>query len=168
MFFFGAVGGALTGKDDIFYVMMAQGLVIPALIVLGANIWTTNDNTLYNAGLGLSNITKVQKRPLVVISGLTGTLASFWIYEYFVEWLTVLNAALPPIGTVIIIDYLFKRKEYKTANVPVVRIGNIVSIVVGSVFGLVFKIGIASMNAMALSAAICLIFEIRSKKLESS
>ena len=164
MFFFGAVGGALTGKDDIFYVMMAQGLVIPALIVLGANIWTTDDNTLYNAGLGLSNITKVQKRPLVVISGLTGTLASFWIYEYFVEWLTVLNAALPPIGTVIIIDYLFKRKEYKTANVPVVRIGNIVSIVAGSVFGLVFKIGIASMNAMALSAAICLIFEICSKK----
>ena len=39
MFAFGAVGGAFTGKDDIFYVMMAQGLTVPALIVLGANIW---------------------------------------------------------------------------------------------------------------------------------
>ena len=38
MFCFGAVGGAFTGKDDIFYVMIAQGLAIPALIVLGANI----------------------------------------------------------------------------------------------------------------------------------
>lgn len=38
---FGAVGGAFTGADDIFYVMIAQGLAIPALIVLGANIWTT-------------------------------------------------------------------------------------------------------------------------------
>ena len=36
MFAFGAVGGAFTGKDDIFYVMIAQGLAIPALIVLGA------------------------------------------------------------------------------------------------------------------------------------
>ena len=47
MFAFGAVGGAFTGKDDIFYVMIAQGLAIPALIVLGANIWTTNNNALY-------------------------------------------------------------------------------------------------------------------------
>ena len=44
MFSFGAVGGAFTGKDDIFYVMIAQGLAIPAIVVLGANIWTTNNN----------------------------------------------------------------------------------------------------------------------------
>lgn len=163
MFFFGAVGGALTGKDDIFYVMMAQGLVVPALLVLGANIWTTNDNTLYNAGLGLANITKVQKRPLVVISGITGTLASFWIYKYFVEWLTVLNAALPPIGTVIIVDYLMNKKTSNTGNVPAVRLGNIISVAAGSIFGLIFKYGIASLNAMAFSAAICLIFNFCAK-----
>ena len=45
MFAFGAVGGAFTGMDDIFYVMIAQGLTVPALIVLGANIWTTNDTS---------------------------------------------------------------------------------------------------------------------------
>ena len=36
MFCFGAIGGAFTGKDDIFYVMIAQGLAIPAIIVLGS------------------------------------------------------------------------------------------------------------------------------------
>ena len=35
---------SFTGKDDIFYVMIAQGLAVPAIIVLGANIWTTNNN----------------------------------------------------------------------------------------------------------------------------
>ena len=30
MFAFGAVGGAFTGKEDIFYVLIAQGLAIPA------------------------------------------------------------------------------------------------------------------------------------------
>lgn len=33
MFCFGAIGGAFTGADDIFYVMIAQGLAIPAIIV---------------------------------------------------------------------------------------------------------------------------------------
>lgn len=36
MFCFGAIGGAFTGADDIFYVMIAQGLAIPAIIVLGS------------------------------------------------------------------------------------------------------------------------------------
>lgn len=80
MFAFGAVGGAFTGKDDIFYVMMAQGLLIPALIVLGANIWTTNDNALYSGGLGLSNITGFRKKPMVIAAGVVGTLFSVWIY----------------------------------------------------------------------------------------
>ena len=62
MFCFGAVGGAYTGKDDIFYVMIAQGLAIPALIVLGANIWTTNNNALYTGGLAISNISKVRMK----------------------------------------------------------------------------------------------------------
>lgn len=76
MFAFGAVGDAFTGRDDIFYVMIAQGLAIPAILVIGANIWTTNDNALYTSGLGLSNITKIHKRPLVLIAGAIGTVAS--------------------------------------------------------------------------------------------
>ena len=62
MFCFGAVGGAFTGKDDIFYVMIAQGLAIPALIVLGANIWTTNNNALYTGGLAISNVSGVRMK----------------------------------------------------------------------------------------------------------
>ena len=164
MFNFGAAGGAFTGKDDIFYVMTAQGLVIPALIVLGANIWTTNDNTLYNAGLGLSNITKLHKRPLVIISGIFGTVASFWIYNYFIEWLTVLNAVLPPIGTVIIIDYLMNRKQYSVDSVPLVRAGNIISVVAGSIVGMILNRGIASINAMVISSVICIILKLFEKR----
>ena len=79
MFSFGAVGGAFTGKDDIFYVMIAQGLAIPAIVVLGANIWTTNNNALYTTGLGYANITKIPKKPLVLVAGILGTLAALWL-----------------------------------------------------------------------------------------
>ena len=48
--------------------MIALNLTLFAVIVLGLNIWTTNDNALYSTGLGLSN-TKIKKSPLVLISG---------------------------------------------------------------------------------------------------
>lgn len=101
MFAFGAVGGAFTGKDDIFYVMIAQGLAIPALIVLGANIWTTNNNALYTGGLGLTNITGLRQKPMVLVSGIIGTLAAIWLYNNFVGWLSFLNATLPPVGAIV-------------------------------------------------------------------
>ena len=69
MFCFGAIGGAFTGADDIFYVMIAQGLAIPAIIVLGANIWTTNNNALYTGGLAISNITNIQMKITTWIAG---------------------------------------------------------------------------------------------------
>ena len=43
MFCFGGVAGAFTGTNDIFWVMIELGLGIWAFLVLGANIWTTND-----------------------------------------------------------------------------------------------------------------------------
>ena len=46
-----------------------------AVLVLGLNIWTTNDNALYTAGLGLANIFHQKKKPMVLISGVIGTVA---------------------------------------------------------------------------------------------
>lgn len=60
MMVFGAVGGAVTGVADIFDILILQGLAIPAVITLGLNIWTTNNNALYTAGLGVSASRKFQ------------------------------------------------------------------------------------------------------------
>ena len=56
MFFFGGVSSVYVGGNDIFEVMINLGLFYLAILVLGLNIWTTNDNALYSAGLGLANI----------------------------------------------------------------------------------------------------------------
>ena len=56
MFFFGAVSSIYVGGNDIFEVMINLGLFYMAVLVLGLNIWTTNDNALFSAGLGLANI----------------------------------------------------------------------------------------------------------------
>lgn len=158
MFSFGAVGGAFTGEDDIFYVMIAQGLILPALIVLGANIWTTNNNALYTTGLGFANITKVRKRPLVLVAGVLGTLLSLWLYDNFIGWLNFLNATLPPIGAIIVADYIWHRKNYIKGRpiVPVVW-GSVAGVVVGGLVGWFGTWGIASINAMTVAIAVYIV-----------
>lgn len=155
MFCFGAVGGAFTGKDDIFYVMIAQGLAIPALIVLGANIWTTNNNALYTGGLAISNVTQVRMKYTTWIAGIVGTALAIWLYWNFVGWLNILNCALPPIGAIVILDFLVNRKKYaEDAKTVAVNWFNIAGIVVGTAVANVFPWGIAALNAMIV-AAIC-------------
>ncbi|MBQ4506239.1 MAG: cytosine permease [Firmicutes bacterium] len=154
MFAFGAVGGAFTGKDDIFYVMIAQGLALPALIVLGANIWTTNDNALYTGALGLSNITKIAKKPLVIVAGIFGTVTAAWLYNNFVGWLSFLNATLPPIGGIIILDYYLNRGKYSREVTEEINWGAVIGVIAGALVGNFVHWGIASVNAMVV-ACIC-------------
>ncbi|MFC0932499.1 cytosine permease [Pasteurella multocida] len=113
MFIFGAAGASVKGMADISDVMVAQGLIIPAIIVLGLNIWTTNDNALYASGLGFANITGLSSRILSMVNGVIGTLSALWLYNNFVGWLTFLSSAIPPVGGVIIADYLLRRKSYQ-------------------------------------------------------
>lgn len=114
MFIFGAVGSIATGQADISEVMFMQNLMVPAIIVLGLNIWTTNDNALYASGLGLSNITKLPRNKLVIFNGIIGTLAALWLYNHFVGFLNILGSTLPPIGAIILADFfILNRANYK-------------------------------------------------------
>ena len=155
MFAFGAVGGAFTGKDDIFYVMIAQGLMVPALLVLGANIWTTNDNALYSSGLGLANICRTRKRPMVLVAGIVGTAAAAWLYHNFVGWLSFLNATLPSAGAIVILDCFLNRRHYRDERDAVVDVnwGSVMGVAGGALAGNFIPAGIASLNAMAVACA---------------
>ncbi len=161
MFCFGAVGGAFTGADDIFYVMIAQGLAIPALIVLGANIWTTNNNALYTGGLALSNITGKPMKYLTWAAGIIGTALAIWLYWNFCGWLNVLNCALPPIGIIVILDYFKNRKKYEgTHNEAVVNWFNVAGVIVAALVANFLHWGIAAVNAMVVAAIFFFIGEL--------
>ncbi|AOV95688.1 cytosine permease [Edwardsiella hoshinae] len=138
MFIFGATGAAALGMSDISDVMIAQGLLLPAIVVLGLNIWTTNDNALYASGLGFANITGLSSKRLSVANGLIGTLCALWLYNNFVGWLTFLSAAIPPIGGVIIADYLMNHRRYRDfarAEMVAVNWSAIVAVALGVVAG---------------------------------
>lgn len=110
MFLFGAVGGMFYDTNDISVVLVKQGLLIPGIIVLGLNIWTTNDNALYTSGLGLSNITGLPKRYIVLFNGLLGTVLALYLYNNFCGYLSMLNTFIPPVGAVLAADFFVIRK----------------------------------------------------------
>ena len=151
-------------KVDIFYVMIAQGLAIPALIVLGANIWTTNNNALYTGGLAISNISKVRMKWTTWISGIIGTALAIWLYYNFVSWLSILNCALPPIGIIVILDYFFNHKKFGSDfNEYTINWFNIAGIIVGAACANLLQWGIAAINAMVVAAAFFFIGEMLGK-----
>ena len=156
MFLFGAVSSIYAGGNDIFDVMINLNLFYFALLVLGLNIWTTNDNALYSGGLGLSNIFGLSKKTMVIISGIIGTVTAVWLYWNFCGWLNVLNCTLPPVGITLILHYFMNRKAYLDDTVPekTVNWWAIAGVVLGAVVANLVKWGFPAINGMAV-AAIC-------------
>ena len=152
MFLFGAVSSIYVGGNDIFEVMLNLNLFYLAVLVLGLNIWTTNDNALYTAGLGLSNIFGLNKKTMVIISGIIGTVAAVWLYWNFCGWLNVLNCTLPPVGIILILHYF----AYRGKEVPEKQVdwSAIAGVVCGAVVANLVHWGFASINGMAV-AALC-------------
>ena len=162
MFVFGAIGAMVTGEADISEVMFLQGLIIPAIIVLGLNIWTTNDNALYASGLGFSNITKQPKSKLVIINGIVGTLLAVTLYNNFMSWLNLLNTFMPSIGGVIIADYFINKDKYKDFEKASFKGVNMIGIIAWAlgVFAAHFLPGITPINAVVTSILSYAIFTV--------
>lgn len=162
MFLFGAVGAAFYKQADISDVMLKQGMIVWAMIILGLNIWTTNDNALYASGLGFSNITKLPKRWIVIFNGLLGTLFALYLYNNFVGWLSLLNTMLPAIGGVLIADfYLINKRHYKRLSehqFSNIRWTAIISWAVG-VLAARFMPGIAPINGVLAAILLYYILE---------
>jgi len=157
MFLFGAVGAIAFGQSDVSDVMFLQGLIIPAIIVLGLNIWTTNDSALYASGLGYANITKISKHKVVIFNGIVGTIAAMWLYNNFVGFLTLLGSTLPSIGAIVLADYfILKRGKYESFEKMTFKAVNWVAIFawVGGVLIAKFAPGIPPINAILGSAII--------------
>ena len=136
MFCFGAIGGAFTGKEDIFYVMIAQGLA-------------------------LANITGKPMKYLTWVAGIIGTALAIWLYWNFVGWLSILNCALPPIGMIVILDYFKNRSKYEGKHTEaVVNWFNVLGIIAAAIVANFLNWGIAAVNAMVVSAIFFFIGEL--------
>jgi len=171
MFLFGAVGAAFYQEADISEVLLKQGMIVWAVIILGLNIWTTNDNALYASGLGFSNITKFPKKFMVLFNGFLGTLMAVYLYNNFVGWLSFLNTMIPSIGGIIIADYfILNSRSYsslKDADFEKIKPGAVIAWVSG-VLAAKFIPGIAPVNSILCSVSVYVFCEFLLKKVKKA
>ena len=110
----GAFGSLIYQQADMVDVLVSQGFILAAVIMLFTNIWTTQDNTIYNFAAAGCHLLRTKKRTQVILVGAAiGTLlAAFGMYEFLIPFLILLGTFIPPIGAIIMIDfYLIRRHE---------------------------------------------------------
>ena len=106
-----------SGEGDIAKILTAALPPLAAgLIVLLAS-WSTNDNNLYAASLGLASIVPgVPKWALVLVCGLAGTaLGLAGILDHFIPFLITLSLCLPPVAGIYVSDYFAAAARYTAA-----------------------------------------------------
>ena len=103
---------------------------------------------------------------MVIVSGIIGTAAAVWLYNNFIGWLNFLNATLPPIGAIIMLDFFFNREKYREEGdaKAAVNWGAVLGVIAGALVGNFVKWGIASVNAMAVAAVCYLVWNKLIKK----
>lgn len=98
--------------------VLSLGLGIFGAIVLVLGQWTTNDNNLYGSVLGLMNtldgVSKIPRMKLTFLLGAISTvIAALGVYQYFVDFLSILGVFITPIAGILIADFYFcNRAEY--------------------------------------------------------
>lgn len=107
---FGGIGGLAFGEGDFVVVLYNLGLVTLGVLLLVGSTWTTADNDAYGGAVaGAEIFSGTDKRPYVVGAGLLGTvLAVSGIYDALIPFLIWLGLVVPPIGAVLIGDWLVR------------------------------------------------------------
>jgi len=170
MVFVGAFGALVYQQSDIVDVLVSQGFMFAAVIMLFANIWTTQDNTIYNFAAAGCNLFRTEKRKLITIIGAAiGTLlAVMGMYNMLIPFLILLGTFIPPIGAIIMTDfwvrYRGKMPALSEANLPQYNVMGLSAYVIGS-GAAYFSPWIAPLVGIAVSSFIyCILFSISAAK----
>lgn len=171
------VGGVMTaalavpdanpfGIDNMFGYMngkQAVWLSILAFIFLYLNLGSVCAHCLYNSATGWSRILNSHMRLLAIILGAIGiVVAAANIWQFFIQWLTILGVLVPPIGAIMLVDqYLTRKNSVATVDW---RGSAFIAWVAGSVVGLIVEFQAPYLStAIASFLAAALVYFVISK-----
>jgi cytosine permease len=158
----GFITSVATGSGDLPSSMLQLGMGVPSLLVLIAAQWTTNDNNLYTSSLGLSNIFKIKKSRIVLITGILASIVgAAGLSNFFVNWLIILGVGCPPMAGVVVADYFFiKKQKYdfgEGTNYSSVNVLAFVSWAVACIVGYTLQWGVSAVNSMVIGFVLYLL-----------
>jgi len=111
-----AAGAAATPADsggDFLPILTTHGPVLSAIAVIFVfvNLGSVCTHCLYNGAVGWSQLTNSRMRLLTIVLGVLGLAAALaGVWSHFATWLNLLGIFVPPIGAVLIIDQLVRRR----------------------------------------------------------
>lgn len=112
----GAIASIAVGNSDLTGVLLTLGLVVPSIILMTTNIFTTNASNIYSTSLNLSNAFHMDRKVLIsvilVLSALLTLTKPYQIDSLF-TFLNVLGVIVPPLAGIILSDfYIVHRGHY--------------------------------------------------------
>ncbi|WP_409440349.1 cytosine permease [Psychromonas sp. GE-S-Ul-11] len=170
MVFVGAFGALVYQQSDIVDVLVSQGFMIAAVIMLFTNIWTTQDNTIYNFAAAGCNLLRTEKRKLITIIGAAiGTvMAIMGMYNMLIPFLILLGTFIPPIGAIIMTDFWVRFRGnmpgLSEINLPQYNMQGIFAYIIGSAAAYFSPWVAPLVGIVVASLAYCLLLYINSTK----
>ena len=163
----GAIATIAMNDYDLTNVLLGFGLVIPALILMTTNIFTTNVANLYSTSLNLANSFKAgRNKTLIVVIGISAlaTLLKPYQVDFFYSFLNVLGNIVPPLAGIILADYfIIHRGRYGSLESAAFAKWNAIpwiSWVVSAVLVYVIPWGLPSLNSLVLGAVLYIVLSL--------
>lgn len=138
----GATGAVVSGSADFTTYLLNQGMVVGGLGIVGMclALWTTGNANLYLPAIQTAAVTKRPIKSMVILWGLLGTILGLGIYTYFLDWIGLLAALVPPLVGPLIVDYYWiQRGEYdpqKMEELPSWNWSAIIAYLIGAIIAL--------------------------------
>ena len=109
----GAIATIAMDEYDLTVILLGFGLVIPSLILMTTNIFTTNAANLYSTGLNLANSFKIGRtKMMIILIGISAaaTLLKPHEADFYYTFLNALGNVIPPLAGIILADYYIVNK----------------------------------------------------------
>lgn len=111
----GALAAIAVDNSDLPAVLLSMGLLIPSIILMTTNIFTTNAANLYSNSLNLSNSFNMDRKKMItilLIIAAIGTLTKPYEISFLFTFLNTLGNIIPPLAGIIIADYFILNKGH--------------------------------------------------------
>lgn len=160
----GAVTAFAVKESDLTSVLLKLGLVVPAIILMTTNIFTTNATNLYSNALGLSNVFRRAGKRKIFIGMLLFAIAMTFTRPYRIDalfsFLNMLGTVVPPLPGIILADFFILNKgrypHLSTTNGLSVNWNACAAWAIGTVLVFVIPWGFPPLNGILLGAALYL------------
>lgn len=127
----GALSAYAYNDSDLPNVLLTMGLVVPSIILMTTNIWTTNGGNLFSTGINLAHTFHTSSKKatafVLILSMILTLIKPHEIGAFFV-FLNFLGTVIPPLPGIMCVDYyILNKRKYNDISMETLKDWNIIA-----------------------------------------